>query len=234
MSSSGAKTVTVAAGRTLSAGDLGIASLGTGITTINNGGTITSTGVTILSATSATTINNLGGATVNGAITLSGLNDKVTNDGTITGALTLAAGADLYDGRNGSISGTVNGGDGNDTFLGGAGVDTMIGGNGADTLEGNGGADQLTGGADNDLFRGTAAGLNGDNIADFAAGDRIVIINATLAGFSFSLSGNTLTYSGGSLTLTGFSGQLQASAAAGGGVQLTVGQASAAAIPADD
>ena len=98
----------------------------------------------------------------------------------------------------------------------------MAGGLGVDTLEGNGGSDILTGGADNDTFRGSAAGLDGDTITDFAAGDGIVISDASLDGFSFSLSGNTLTYSGGSLTLTGFSGQLVASAAAGGGVQLTV------------
>ena len=205
VSSGGAKTVTITAGRTLTGGDLGIASTGTGATTINNSGTVTGTGVAIRSETSATTLNNLAGATINGAISLSGLNDSVTNAGTIAGTLSMGAGDDLYDGVNGSISGTINGGTGNDTMLVGAGAQSMAGG------------------AGNDTFRGTATGLNGDTISDFAAGDKIVISDADLASFSFSLDGNTLTYTGGSLTLTGFSGQLQASAAAGGGVQLTVG-----------
>ncbi|HYC95243.1 MAG TPA: FG-GAP-like repeat-containing protein, partial [Sphingomicrobium sp.] len=220
--SSGAKSVTVAAGRTVSGGDLGIASTGTGATTINNNGTITGSGVAISSETSATTVNNLAGGTINGTIALSGLNDIVTNAGTIAGPLTLGSGDDLYDGRNGSISGIVNGNAGNDTLRGGAGAETLRGGDGADILEGNGGTDTLTGGAHNDIFRGETAGLNGDTITDFAAGDTIVITNANPNSFSFSLSGNTLTYTGGSLTLTGFTGQLQASAAAGGGVQLTV------------
>ena len=52
----------------------------------------------------------------------------------------------------------------------------------------------------------------------------IVLTDANLAGFTFNLAGNTLTYTGGSLTLQGsFTGyQFAASAAAGGGVQLTL------------
>ena len=64
VSSNGAKTVTVATGRTLTGGDLGIASPGTGATTVNNSGTITGTGVTIRSETSATTINNFAGGSI--------------------------------------------------------------------------------------------------------------------------------------------------------------------------
>jgi hypothetical protein len=57
-------------------------------------------------------------------------------------------------------------------------------------------------------------------------GDKIVITDATLAGFSFSLSGHTLTYTGGSLTLGSVpSGHIVASAAAGGGVELSFRQA---------
>ena len=65
--------------------------------------------------------------------------------------------------------------------------------------------------------------MNGDTIVDLAAGDAIVLTDAMLAGFSFNLSGHTLTYTGGSLTLTNIPlGTITASAAAGGGVQLTV------------
>ncbi|MES2904980.1 MAG: FG-GAP-like repeat-containing protein, partial [Pseudomonadota bacterium] len=105
---------------------------------------------------------------------------------------------------------------GNDILQGGAGHDTLMGGSGVD---------MLSGGEGNDTFRDTAADLNGDSITDFGAGDRIVISNASLAGFTFTLTGSTLTYSGGSLTLTGFTGTLTASAAAGGGVQLSTGAA---------
>lgn len=124
------------------------------------------------------------------------------------------------------------GGSGNDILLGnsadnvldgGAGNDVLDGLGGNDTLIGGFGADTLTGGAGADLLSGTAAGLSGDTITDFAAGDRIVITDATLGGFTFNLSGSTLTYTGGTLTLTGgVSGTLVASAAAGGGVQLTI------------
>jgi hypothetical protein len=50
-----------------------------------------------------------------------------------------------------------------------------------------------------------------------------VITDARLAGFTFSLSGSTLTYTGGSLTLGNIpAGSLVARAAAEGGVQLTL------------
>jgi hypothetical protein len=147
----------------------------------------------------------------------------IVNHGTIDGAVRFYIGDDLYDGRDGSVGGTIYGNAGNDTLLGGAAGETMEGGYGADILEGNGGADTLTGGVGHDTFRGNAAGLNGDAITDFEAADKIVITDANLAGFTFSLAGNTLTYTGGSLTLSGVpSGILVASAAAGGGVQLTL------------
>ncbi|HEV2044406.1 MAG TPA: FG-GAP-like repeat-containing protein, partial [Sphingomicrobium sp.] len=112
---------------------------------------------------------------------------------------------------------------GNDTITLSAFDDRMSGYAGNDTLTGGLGADILSGGTGNDAFLDTKAGLSGDTITDFSTGDTIVISDATLAGFTFNLTGSTLTYTGGSLTLTGgVSGQLVASAAAGGGVQLTI------------
>ncbi len=106
--------------------------------------------------------------------------------------------------------------------IGGSGADTIIGNDANNTLRGGLGADTLTGGAGVDLFTDTAAGLNGDTITDFDIGERIVISNASLAGFSFALNGNTLSYTGGSLTLgavpAGY--RLTASAAVEGGVAL--------------
>lgn len=104
---------------------------------------------------------------------------------------------------------------------GGSAADTIIG-NGADNvLRGGSGADIFTGGGGNDTFLDTSVGHNGDRINDFNAGDKIVFSDAALGSFTFSLSGNTLTYSGGSLTLSNLpNGTLVPSAAAGGGVQL--------------
>lgn len=107
--------------------------------------------------------------------------------------------------------------------IGGSARDVIIGNSVANILTGGTGNDTLTGGAGNDSFQDTAAGLNGDTITDFGVGDKIIIIDASLAGFTFNLTGNTLNFTDGSLTLSGsITGTITASAAAGGGVQLTV------------
>jgi hypothetical protein len=110
------------------------------------------------------------------------------------------------------LANVITGNAGNNVLSGLAGSDTLTGGTGADTL---------TGGAGYDTFKDTAAGLSGDTITDFNADDKIIITDATLSSFTFSLSGNTLTYTGGSLTLgSAHAGRIVASAAAGGGVEL--------------
>ena len=113
---------------------------------------------------------------------------------------------------------------GNDSIILSPFSDRMSGFGGNDSITGGLGADILSGGTGNDIFLDTKAGLNGDTITDFALGDKIVLTDASLSGFTFNLTGNSLTYSGGSLTLQGsFAGyQFVASAAAGGGVQLTI------------
>jgi len=110
--------------------------------------------------------------------------------------------------------------------IGGSGADVIIGNSVANILTGGAGIDTLTGDAGNDTFRGTKAQLNGDTITDFASGDRILIIDAALTGFTFSLSGATLNYTGGSLNLSApISGTITASVAAEGGVQLAISTA---------
>ena len=117
----------------------------------------------------------------------------------------------------------IHAGAGADVLDGGRGNDLLFGEDGTDVLIGGAGADTLTGGEGKDDFRDTAAGLNGDTIADFAVGDRIVITDASLAGFTFSLSGNTLSFTGGSLTLANLpAGPIVASVTPGGGVQLVI------------
>ena len=129
---------------------------------------------------------------------------------------------------------SVNGFTGNISIGRGVVIENAIGGNGADTIIGNGannvlkgqlGSDTLTGGAGNDTFLDTIAGHNGDTITDFGRGDSIVFSDANLAGFTFSITGNTLSYTGGSLRLSNVpAGTLVVSAAAGGGVQLMSSQ----------
>ena len=63
-----------------------------------------------------------------------------------------------------------------------SGDDTIIGNTVDNVITGGLGIDKLTGGAGNDTFHDTLAGLNGDTITDFTAGDKIVITNASLSG----------------------------------------------------
>jgi Ca2+-binding RTX toxin-like protein len=103
--------------------------------------------------------------------------------------------------------------------------DTLIGNSADNVLTGNLGADILTGGAGDDTFRDTNDGHNGDTITDFSPGDKIVFIDASLANFTFSLSGNVLTFTGGSLTLgTAPVGTISASSTPDG-VELTLERA---------
>ena len=108
---------------------------------------------------------------------------------------------------------------------GGSGDDTIIGNTYDNVLKGNAGSDLFTGGGGGDTFVDTIANHNGDRITDFNAGDKIVFSNATLGSFSYSLSGNVLTFSGGSMTLAGASGTLLATSYAEGGVQLSLAAA---------
>ena len=116
---------------------------------------------------------------------------------------------------------SLTGNDLDNVILGGSGNDRIDGGGGNDFIIGGAGHDMGTGGPGNDTFSDTAANLDGDTITDFSRGDKIVITDANLSGFSFSLSGANLTYTGGSMTLSNAPhGHLIASAAAGGGVKL--------------
>ena len=111
-----------------------------------------------------------------------------------------------------------------DTLTGNTNANALDGGAGDDILQGDLGGDTLTGGAGADRFWGSKTELNGDTITDFSLGDKLIIGDATLAGFTFSLVGNVLTYTGGSLTLQGpLAGTLIAAAGAGGaGVVLSL------------
>ncbi|MBD1581572.1 tandem-95 repeat protein [Pseudoalteromonas sp. S16_S37] len=59
------------------------------------------------------------------------------------------------------------------------GSDTITGGSGADTIRPGAGTDSMTGNGGNDNFAGAVSDLNGDTIADLAAGDTITITGIT-------------------------------------------------------
>ena len=125
----------------------------------------------------------------------------------------------------GSDGAYVYGGNGNDVIHGGSGNDDLSGDAGDDWISGGAGIDGLRGGAGNDTYIDTAANFSGDVIDKIETGDKIIILDANIAYFSFNLTGYTLTYSGGSLRFNStVQGQLVATAAAGGGVQLTLHQ----------
>lgn len=69
------------------------------------------------------------------AISGSNLSDSLRNLGQIFGTVDLLGGDDSYDGRGGTIEGTIYGGAGNDIFRVGAGIETIDGGAGIDTLD---------------------------------------------------------------------------------------------------
>ena len=118
---------------------------------------------------------------------------------------------------------TIAGGNGNDTIAGGIGNDVIDGGTGNDILTGGAGSDTMVGGAGTDLFTDTQNNLNGDIIADFARGDRIVITDASV-GSSLGWNGSVLTYGATSLTLSNLHNpSIAFGATGGGGVQIFLG-----------
>jgi Ca2+-binding RTX toxin-like protein len=127
-----------------------------------------------------------------------------SGDDTLSGGkggdeITGGAGRDYLSGDDGNdfLSGgdgndTLSGGMGDDNAYGGAGDDLILGGKGADLLNGGDGNDTLDGGANDDTLSGGAGddlltGGDGhdifyfgndfghDQIADFSAGDRLML-----------------------------------------------------------
>lgn len=102
--------------------------------------------------------------------------DRLTNTGHIDGMVVLNDGTDLYDGRGGTVSEFVEGGQGNDVLLGGDGAEVMYGGGNEDQLSGHGGDDTLDGSIGNDILFGGAGndsviGDTGNDTLNGGAGD---------------------------------------------------------------
>ncbi|MFT3987270.1 hypothetical protein [Aestuariivirga sp.] len=187
-----------------------------------NSGEITSahgTGVVFSEDSSSGTVTFFNSGTVSGATVAifgnAGL-ETVTNTGAIHGNVALNAGNDVFDGRGGTVIGTIDGGDGNDTLTGGISDDVLLGGVGndflrgmlgEDTLRGGLGKDRLAGGADADTFvYGTIGeagkGTAGDIILDFQRGTDI--IDLSLIDADATLAGNqAFTFVTGAFTAAG-------------------------------
>jgi hypothetical protein len=92
----------------------------------------------------------IGGAEFGEAVTGDAGVQKVVNSGAIFGDVILSHDNDIYNGRGGTVEGTIDGGAGEDTLLGGSLSDEMYGGNGDDDLDGGAGGDTLRGGRGED------------------------------------------------------------------------------------
>jgi serralysin len=90
------------------------------------------------------------------AVQGSAQDDVVFNVGTISGTINLGNGADAYLGPIGRLTGQVNGGPGNDSLSGGIDNVVFFGGDDDDSLRGNDGNDQLNGENGIDLLEGLA------------------------------------------------------------------------------
>lgn len=127
--------------------------------------------------------------------------DLVLNSGFIQGAVDLNDGNDLFDGRGGSVAGTVSGGPGNDILIGGSAADILSGGDGTDVIQGGGGADRLTGGSGADVFAYVIANDSTnearDSILDFQSGvDRLDLTALSPTQITFTRDGDATIVSG--------------------------------------
>ena len=139
------------------------------------------------------------------------------------GNMSIARGTIIENAIGGSSGDHLVGNSVANTLRGMAGNDVLEGNDGDDILEGGASGDTMWGGAGSDTFRDTVANTNGDIFMDFGFGDRIILTDANPATFTFTLSNGYLSYSGGQIQLNPPSnGKLVATAAAGGGVQISV------------
>ncbi len=146
-------------------GDPNIASValhfgGPGTVNINNHGTITAdvafedTNPQALGSESIS-ISNYGvinGRIIlsSGTIALANSTHVIANSGTINGDIDLGPGNDAFFGQDGTQTGLISGGLGDDTIRGGPGRDSLQGNQGDDLLYGGAGDDIVVGGKDND------------------------------------------------------------------------------------
>jgi Ca2+-binding RTX toxin-like protein len=109
-----------------------------GTTTVSNSGSISGIVAGVWNKFGAGTLNFTNTGTVESVnyAFKGGLgSDNVVNKGSLKGTVDLGEGADLYDGRGGTVQGGISGGNGDDRFILGTGTETIDGGFGNDTLD---------------------------------------------------------------------------------------------------
>lgn len=102
--------------------------------------------------------------------------DQIVNTGKIIGTVSLNDGADIFDTKFGTLSGTVDAGGGSDKLYGSALADTLNGGSDEDILNGYGGDDKLSGDDGDDTLNG---GEGADTLSGGAGTDRASYSSAT-------------------------------------------------------
>ncbi|MCC1491654.1 calcium-binding protein, partial [Cognatishimia sp. F0-27] len=177
-----------------------------------NLGTIAATDTAFLSDSSDQIDLLRNSGTISGTVSLGDMGDSLWNSGAIDAdVVDLGRGDDLYDGRFGSVTGLLEGGDGNDTILGGADGDrldgqadhdVLEGGGGMDTLYGRDGDDRLEGGPGNDLLFGSVGddrlkGDLGDDYLDGSFNTDTVIYSGVFASVFIDLENGVATGGGG-------------------------------------
>ena len=244
--------IDVGGGQVTNSGVLTIVGSGSAVGIVSgSGGHITNTG-TINAAvavsggadlTNSATLNGDvdGVQTVHNAGTVNGdlVNDhSIYNSGSIQGSVT---GADLYDGRGGSITGAVHAGqawlgDEGETaygsaIVGGAGADHIYGGSGDDTLEGGAGDDVMDGGggANTASYASAATGVTVSLLLQGAPQDTVGAGHDTLSNFQNLLGSAHADHLTGDANNNVIDGGLGDDVLDGGGGINAVSYASAAA-----
>ena len=128
--------------------------------------------------------------------------DRLVNGGSIYGTVNLGDGEDTYRGARGVIDGTVYGGLGDDVLHGGAGEEVFEGEDGGDDMLGRGGDDVLSGGNGVDTIGGGAgddvvSGGNGGDTIRGATGDDVLSGEAGADVLNGGKDDDTLTGGGG-------------------------------------
>ena len=129
------------------------------------------------------TLQNSGEIT--GTVFLNAGADSVFNTGQMAARTLLGSGNDLYDGRTGFHSGSIEGGRGDDQLLGGTGREYLFGDNGNDTINAGAGNDYVEGGPGIDVLDGGT----GTDMLSFV--DAVSIVEVDLAAGTVVAEGNS-------------------------------------------
>jgi hypothetical protein len=129
----------------------------------------------------------------------------VVNHGTMKNGILFGSGDDVYSGSDGSVTGVVSGGAGNDRLSGGARAEDFDGGRGRDLIDGGRGADHFIFGA---LGDSTVAKSGGDLIGDFSARQGDVIDLGDIDARSGTSAADAFKFIG-SRGFTGHAGELR-------------------------